>query len=66
MRCGYGLVGIISTIGGFFTYFMILTEAGFCIGMLVMLRSDWDDASNNNLVDSYGQEWVRRQERHCF
>lgn len=51
-------VGMIQALGGFFSYFVILAENGFLPSLLVGIRLNWDDRSNNDLEDSYGQQWV--------
>lgn len=56
--------GMIQALGGFFAYFVIMAENGFLPGHLVGIRLNWDDRSNNDLEDSYGQQWVRAACRH--
>lgn len=51
-------VGMIQALGGFFAYFVIMAENGFLPSLLVGIRLNWDDRSNNDLEDSYGQQWV--------
>merc|ERR1739848_690395 len=53
----YGMIGMIQTSSGFFTYFVIMGENGFLPGYLIGLRSEWDNRSNNAVLDSYGSEW---------
>ena len=55
----YGQIGMIQASSGFFTYFWIMADNGFLPGRLWQLRSEWDTPAVNNLLDSYGQEWVR-------
>lgn len=50
-------------VGGFFTYFVILAENGFLPLFLIGLRVNWDDPYNNDLEDSYGQQWVGKTHR---
>ncbi|KAK3508555.1 hypothetical protein QTP70_032689, partial [Hemibagrus guttatus] len=50
--------GMIQALGGFFAYFVIMAENGFLPSLLVGIRLNWDDRSNNDLEDSYGQQWV--------
>jgi len=45
-------------LGGFFTYFVIMTENGFLPTRLIGIREEWEDKANNGVLDSYGQEWV--------
>nr|CAD7423200.1 unnamed protein product [Timema monikensis] len=54
----YGQIGIIQSVAGFFTYFVIMAEHGFMPMRLVGLRKYWDSESINDLIDSYGQEWT--------
>ncbi|MGH0118616.1 UNVERIFIED_CONTAM: hypothetical protein FKN15_047596 [Acipenser sinensis] len=56
----YGQIGMIQALGGFFTYFVILAENGFLPSRLLGIRLEWDDRSQNDVQDSYGQEWVSR------
>lgn len=49
---------MMQAVGGFFTYFVILAENGFLPLFLIGLRVNWDDPYNNDLEDSYGQQWV--------
>ena len=44
--------------GGFFTYFVIMTENGFRPARLFGIRKEWEDRDNHAVLDSYGQEWV--------
>lgn len=53
------IIGMMQAVGGFFTYFVILAENGFLPLFLIGLRVNWDDPYNNDLEDSYGQQWVR-------
>lgn len=49
---------MIQALGGFFAYFVIMAENGFLPSYLVGIRLNWDDRANNDLEDSYGQQWV--------
>uniref|UniRef100_A0A8B9JB36 Sodium/potassium-transporting ATPase subunit alpha n=1 Tax=Astyanax mexicanus TaxID=7994 RepID=A0A8B9JB36_ASTMX len=59
----YGQIGMIQALAGFFTYFVILAENGFLPYTLLGLRLQWDDRSNNDLEDSYGQQWTYEQRK---
>ncbi|KAJ3582000.1 hypothetical protein NHX12_015997, partial [Muraenolepis orangiensis] len=59
----YGQIGMIQALGGFFAYFVILAENGFLPSLLVGIRLNWDDRSNNDLEDSYGQQWTYEQRK---
>ena len=54
----YGQIGMIQACGGFFTYLVILAENGFYPTDLLGIRKHWDSRAVNDVVDSYGQEWV--------
>lgn len=56
--------GMIQAVGGFFTYLVILAENGFLPLDLIGLRVSWEDKYNNELVDSYGQQWVSISDVH--
>ncbi|XP_073425979.1 potassium-transporting ATPase alpha chain 2-like isoform X2 [Dendrobates tinctorius] len=55
---------------GFVNYFTVLAEQGFLPATVLGLRVKWEDKTNNELEDSYGQEWtyVQRlnQEWYCY
>lgn len=57
----YGQIGIMQALAGFFVYFVILAENGFWPNLLFGIRKRWDSKAINDLQDSYGQEWVRKQ-----
>uniref|UniRef100_A0A672MFX9 Sodium/potassium-transporting ATPase subunit alpha n=1 Tax=Sinocyclocheilus grahami TaxID=75366 RepID=A0A672MFX9_SINGR len=59
----YGQIGMIQALGGFFSYFVILAENGWLPSVLVGIRLNWDDRSNNDLEDSYGQQWTYEQRK---
>jgi len=59
----YGQIGMIQALAGFVCYFVILMQNGFLPQDLLMLRVPWDDKLNENLVDSYGQEWTYSQRK---
>nr|XP_006641684.2 PREDICTED: sodium/potassium-transporting ATPase subunit alpha-3 [Lepisosteus oculatus] len=59
----YGQIGMIQALGGFFSYFVILAENGFLPSQLVGIRLNWDDRTNNDLEDSYGQQWTYEQRK---
>ncbi len=43
---------------GFFTYAVIMSDNGFMPWDLLGLRMRWDSRAVNDVVDSYGQQWV--------
>lgn len=58
----YGQIGMIQALAGFFTYFVIMGENGFLPNRLIGIRQYWEEKGTNDLVDSYGQEWVSLQD----
>ena len=54
---------MIQALAGFFTYFVILAENGFLPSTLLGIRVSWDNRYCNDLVDSYGQQWVQTRTR---
>lgn len=54
----YVNVGLIESFAGMFTYFVIMGQNGFWASSLLWKVSEWDDAGNQEYLDSYGQEWV--------
>ena len=54
---------MIQALAGFVCYFVIMMQNGFLPGFLLGQRVDWDDKNNQNLVDSYGQEWSYSQRK---
>ncbi|KAL2076928.1 hypothetical protein ACEWY4_027481 [Coilia grayii] len=59
----YGQIGMIQAVAGFFTYFVILAENGFLPTSLVGLRLAWDDRNNNEVEDTFGQQWTYEQRK---
>ena len=58
----YGQIAFIQASAGFYSYFAIMAEHGFKIGDLFGKRKNWDSKGVNDLLDSYGQEWVRQSD----
>lgn len=54
----YGQIGPIQAAAGYFVYMVILCENGFRPSMLIGIRKRFDAQGMNDLMDSYGQEWV--------
>ncbi|XP_069031786.1 sodium/potassium-transporting ATPase subunit alpha-3-like isoform X2 [Embiotoca jacksoni] len=59
----YGQIGMIQAVGGFFAYFVVMAENGFLPSALVGIRLQWDDRTNNDVEDSYGQQWTYEQRK---
>ena len=55
----YRNAGMIQALVGFINYFVIMATNGWYPSRLINLRLFWDDHDNNQVMDSYGQEWVR-------
>ena len=55
----YGQIGPMQALGGFFTYFCIMSFNGFLPWDLPGTRDQWNSKANHAFLDSYGQEWVR-------
>nr|XP_041632421.1 sodium/potassium-transporting ATPase subunit alpha isoform X2 [Drosophila kikkawai] len=53
----YLQIGVIQTVASFFTFFAILAEHGFMPLDIIGIRNKWDSKDNENLLDSYNQEW---------
>jgi len=54
--------GMLQALAGFFSYFVILAENGFRPRTLLGIRILWDSRDVNDLEDSYGQQWVRKEQ----
>ncbi|KAE8591938.1 hypothetical protein XENTR_v10018610 [Xenopus tropicalis] len=54
----YLQIGIIQSVGAFLTYFTCMAEQGFLPYTLLGIRVNWEDSTNQELEDSYGQEWT--------
>ncbi|XP_065649800.1 sodium/potassium-transporting ATPase subunit alpha-like isoform X2 [Hydra vulgaris] len=59
----YAVRGVIESVGAFLCYFIVMGENGFRPIYLLGLRNDWDDKTNNSLLDSYGSEWSYHQRK---
>jgi len=59
----YGIVGITQAAAGFFVYAVIMASYGWMPNRLFNIKSEWEDEYNNNLKDSWGQEWSFGQRR---
>ncbi len=54
----YGQVGMMQASSSYFVYLVILGQNGFLQSHILGLREAWDSNGLNDLIDSYGQEWV--------
>ncbi|KAM5131993.1 potassium-transporting ATPase alpha chain 2-like [Mantella aurantiaca] len=57
----YFHIAAMETYSGFVNYFTIMAEQGFLPATTINLRVDWENKNDNELEDSYGQEWTYRQ-----
>ena len=53
----YGQIGMMQTLVGFFTFFVIMAENGLWPKYLFDLRKRWDSKAINDLLDSFGHEY---------
>jgi len=54
----YGQTAVIECTAGFFAYFLTNALNGWLPRDLIGMEKLWHSRSINDLVDSYGQEWV--------
>jgi sodium/potassium-transporting ATPase subunit alpha len=57
----WGQIGLLQVTAGFFTWIVVMAENGFWPSRLIGIRKAWDAAAVNDLEDSYGQEWVIKE-----
>ncbi|XP_078387905.1 potassium-transporting ATPase alpha chain 2-like [Cetorhinus maximus] len=57
----YLQVGVTQSVGGFLCYFTVLADQGWLPSRILGIRLTWEDATNNDVEDSYGQEWTYQQ-----
>uniref|UniRef100_A0A8C5PDU8 Sodium/potassium-transporting ATPase subunit alpha n=1 Tax=Leptobrachium leishanense TaxID=445787 RepID=A0A8C5PDU8_9ANUR len=57
----YVQIGVIQSFGGFLTYFTVLAQQGFLPHTLIGIRVPWENVNEQELEDSYGQEWTFAQ-----
>jgi len=62
----YGVVGITQAAAGFFVYLVIMASYGWMPTRLIQIKTEWEDEFNNNLEDSWGQEWSYGQRNHLL
>lgn len=60
----YAQIGLLQSIAGFFSYFVLMAEHGFYPRKLFGLRKEWDSEAINDVEDSFGQEWTYPQRKH--
>uniref|UniRef100_UPI00398E35CA potassium-transporting ATPase alpha chain 2-like n=1 Tax=Pristiophorus japonicus TaxID=55135 RepID=UPI00398E35CA len=57
----YLQVGVTQSLGGFLCYFTVLADQGWLPSRILGIRVAWEDTTNNDVEDSYGQEWTFQQ-----
>ncbi|XP_048418221.2 potassium-transporting ATPase alpha chain 2-like isoform X3 [Stegostoma tigrinum] len=60
----YLQIGVTQSIGGFLCYFTVLADQGWLPSRILGIRLAWEDCTNNDVEDSYGQEWTYQQRLH--
>ncbi|XP_015278928.1 PREDICTED: potassium-transporting ATPase alpha chain 2 [Gekko japonicus] len=60
----YLQIGILQSIGAFLTYFTVYAEQGWLPSRLLHIRVDWEDLHQDDLEDSYGQQWTFSQRQY--
>ncbi|XP_048471386.1 potassium-transporting ATPase alpha chain 2 [Rhincodon typus] len=60
----YLQIGVTQSIGGFLCYFTVLADQGWLPSRILGIRLAWEDSTNNDVEDSYGQEWTYQQRLH--
>ncbi|EGD77429.1 sodium/potassium-transporting ATPase subunit alpha-1 [Salpingoeca rosetta] len=63
LQFSYLHIGSMQTLAGFLTYFTLYGENGFLANQLFGLREDWDNRDNDEVTDSYGQQWTYDQRK---
>ncbi|XP_053308078.1 potassium-transporting ATPase alpha chain 2 [Spea bombifrons] len=57
----YLQIGIIQSVGAFLNYFTVMAEQGFLPYTLLGIRVQWENIEDQELEDSYGQQWTFHQ-----
>ncbi|NP_001080818.1 hydrogen/potassium-exchanging ATPase 12A [Xenopus laevis] len=57
----YLQIGMIQSVGAFLNYFTVMAEQGFLPHTLLGLRVPWENIYDQELEDSYGQQWTFHQ-----
>ncbi|XP_043532739.1 potassium-transporting ATPase alpha chain 2-like isoform X6 [Chiloscyllium plagiosum] len=60
----YLQIGVMQSVGGFLCYFTVLADQGWLPSRIIGIRLAWEDSTNNDVEDSYGQEWTYQQRLH--
>nr|XP_032832154.1 potassium-transporting ATPase alpha chain 2-like [Petromyzon marinus] len=66
----YLQIGVTQAVGAFLSYFTVMAEEGWLPITCIGLRKHWEQVDEQELEDSYGQEWtfVQRQQQEfvCY
>nr|XP_033773234.1 potassium-transporting ATPase alpha chain 2 isoform X2 [Geotrypetes seraphini] len=60
----YLQIGIMQSIGAFLNYFTVMAQQGFLPYTLLGIRVPWENINDQELEDSYGQEWTYFQRQY--
>uniref|UniRef100_A0A674H7S8 Sodium/potassium-transporting ATPase subunit alpha n=1 Tax=Taeniopygia guttata TaxID=59729 RepID=A0A674H7S8_TAEGU len=60
----YFQIGVIQSLAGFTDYFVAMAQEGWWPLLVLGLRPRWEDAHEQELQDSYGQQWTFAQRRY--
>ncbi|XP_030825945.1 potassium-transporting ATPase alpha chain 1 [Camarhynchus parvulus] len=60
----YFQIGAIQSFAGFTDYFVAMAQEGWWPYLVLGLRPRWEDAHEQELQDSYGQQWTFGQRRY--
>lgn len=58
--------GVVESVAGMLTYFVVMAQYGFLPALVIGIRDNWNSQALNAVVDSYGQEWVRKKVFICI
>ncbi|CAD5207829.1 unnamed protein product [Bursaphelenchus okinawaensis] len=59
----YLQIGVIQSLAGFTTYFVVMAENGFLPHTIYNIRQVWEDKGIDDVLDSYGQQWSYHQRK---
>uniref|UniRef100_A0A8D2PXX9 Sodium/potassium-transporting ATPase subunit alpha n=1 Tax=Zosterops lateralis melanops TaxID=1220523 RepID=A0A8D2PXX9_ZOSLA len=62
----YFQIGVIQSFAGFVDYFVAMAQEGWWPGLVLGLRPRWEDEHEQELQDSYGQQWVSDTPGHTW
>ncbi len=53
----YFQIGVIQALAGYIVFIVVMSQNGFID--FIGRRAEWELSFKNDMVDNYGQEWVR-------